>query len=109
MMTHIGNATLAALQNAAKARAEYLRHLERAMMLDPDPEYRAQAKAEYLKLTAPRCEHCAGLGRVFVCRHWPRCHCTDGAIKNDCPGHSATCPECGGKGNSRLVASTSAA
>lgn len=32
--------------------AEYLRHLERAMMLDPDPEYRAQAKAEYLKLTS---------------------------------------------------------
>ena len=48
MMTHIGNAALAALQ---KVRAEYLRHLERAMMLDPDPEYRAQAKAEYLKLT----------------------------------------------------------
>lgn len=33
------------------APAEYLRHLERAMMLDPDPEYRTQAKAEYLKLT----------------------------------------------------------
>lgn len=56
---------------------------------------------------APRCEHCAGLGRVFVCRHWPRCRCTEGAIENDCPGHSVTCPECGGKGNTRLVASTS--
>ena len=51
MMEHIGTAALTALQNAAKARTEYLRHLERAMMLDPDPEYRAHAKAEYLKLT----------------------------------------------------------
>ena len=99
MMTHIGNAALAALQNAANACAEYLRHLERAMMLDPDPEYRAQAKAEYLKLTSLRCGHCAGLGRVFVCRHWPRCNCTDGAVENDCPGHSVTCPKCEGKGN----------
>lgn len=96
----------AALQNAANSRAEYLRHLERAMMLDPDPEYRAQAKAEYLKLTALRCGRCAGLGRVFVCRHWPRCRCTEGATERDCPGHSVTCPECGGKGNTRLVAST---
>jgi len=93
----------AALQNAANARAEYLRHLERAMMLDPDPEYRAQAKAEYLELTEPHCERCAGSGKVFVCRNWPRCNCTDGVIESDCPGHSVTCSECGGKGNLRFT------
>lgn len=39
-------------EDRSDARAEHLRQLERAMMLDPDPEYRAQAKAEYLKLTS---------------------------------------------------------
>src|SRR5690606_6112388 len=58
---------------------------------------------------APRYEHCAGSGRVFVCRHWPRCNCTDGVIESYCPGHSATCPECGGKGNAQPVASTNPA
>ena len=54
MMTQIGAAALAVQENAAHARAEYLRQLERAMMFDPDPAYRAQAKAEYLELTEPR-------------------------------------------------------
>lgn len=99
MMTHIGNAALTVQQNAANARAEYLRQLERALMFDPDPEYRAQAKAEYLELTAPRCERCAGHGSVFVCSMWSRCGCIDGTIESFCPGHSAPCPECGGKGN----------
>jgi len=62
-----------------------------------------------VRRAAPRCEHCAGSGRVFVCRHWPRCHCTDGVIESDCPGHSATCPECGGNGNAQPVASTNPA
>lgn len=91
----IGAAALSVEAMAAHARAEYLRQLERAIMFDTDPEYRAQAKAEYLELTAPRCERCGGIGKVFLCRQWSRCGCIDGTIESSCPGHSAPCPACG--------------
>lgn len=52
----IGAAALAVQQSAANARTEYLRQLERALMFDPDPEYRAQAKDEYMRLTEGRGE-----------------------------------------------------
>lgn len=90
----IGSAALTAEGVAANARAEYLRQLERVLMFDPDPVYRAEAKAEYLELTAPRCERCGGLGTVFVCRQWPRCGCIDGTIDSACSGYSTLCPEC---------------